>query len=52
MECTVGFCVRLVEFLSQVECDIQKVNNLFVAVDDRLDGEAVNCAASRSRNVE
>ena len=33
VECSVGFCVGLVGVLSQVECDIQEVDNLFVGVD-------------------
>ena len=33
LECSVGFYVGLVRVLSQVECDIQEVDNLFVGVD-------------------
>ena len=33
LECSVRFCVGLVGVLSQVECDIQEVNDLFVGVD-------------------
>ena len=33
LDCSVGICVGRVAVLSQVECDIQEVDNLFVGVD-------------------